>query len=468
MTTPGRRVLVVDDDDAIRETIERNLARWGYSVAVASSAEEGLSKVHGFDPGLVITDVRMSGMSGLELLAKLRESAPDIDVIVMTAFEDMRTAIGAMKAGAFEYLVKPLDLDQIELTVQRCFKDRVARRRAARQAELDAASAEQYSLSQLVGRDPRMIDVYKKVGAVADSRAPVLVRGETGTGKELVARAIHFNSPAASEPFIAVNCTAIPEALLESELFGHMRGSFTGATNDRKGRFELAGSGTVFLDEIGDTSPGFQTKLLRVLQEKEFLPVGAERARKSEARVIAATHRNLEELVARGSFREDLYYRLRVVEIIVPPLRDRRADIPILADHMLRRAAAEMHGPPRSLTADALQVLMQHDWPGNVRELENTLTRALLLARGSTIAADDLSLGQAPLMRVEATSSGKPGDTDWSLRGVERAQVERVLGHTRGNKRRAARLLGVSRARLDRLLEKHGIAPPAPAAGAES
>jgi two-component system response regulator PilR (NtrC family) len=362
-----RRILLVDDDDGIRETIELNLARWGYEVSTAVSAEQALARLGAFDPGLVITDVRMPGMSGLELLAKLRDAAPEIDVIVMTAFEDMRTAVEAMKAGAYEYLVKPLDLDQIELVVRRCFKDRAARRRAARQAELDAESAGQYALSELVGRNPRMIAVYKTVGSVASSRAPVLIRGETGTGKELVARAVHFNSPAADEPFVAVNCTAIPETLLESELFGHVRGSFTGASSDRKGRFELAGAGTVFLDEIGDTTPSFQTKLLRVLQEREFLPVGAEKARRSEARVIAATHRNLEELVARGAFREDLYYRLRVVEIVVPALRERRDDIPLLAEHILRRAAAEMHGPTRMLTAEARDALLAHAWPGNVR-----------------------------------------------------------------------------------------------------
>jgi DNA-binding NtrC family response regulator len=452
----GKRVLVVDDDPAIRETIERNLLRWGYDVGVADSAEAALSKVRAFDPGLVITDVRMSGMTGLDLLAKMRESAPDIDVIVMTAYEDMRTAITAMKAGAFEYFVKPLDLDQIELVTQRCFRDRAARRRAARQAELDRDSAEQYTLSQLVGRNTRMIELYKRVGAVADSRAPVLVRGETGTGKELVARAIHFNSPASAEPFVPVNCTAVPESLLESELFGHIRGSFTGATSDRKGRFELAGAGTVFLDEIGDTTPAFQTKLLRVLQEREFLPVGAERPKRSDARVVAATHRNLEELVGRGAFRQDLYYRLRVVEIQVPALRERRDDIPLLADYILRRSAAEMHASPKALASEALQRLLEHNWPGNVRELENTLTRAALLARGSTISSDDLFLADVPAHLPDQGS--RDAASDWSLRSVEREHVLRVLEHTHGNKRKAARLMGVSRSRLDRLLEKHGIA----------
>jgi two-component system, NtrC family, response regulator AtoC len=458
----GRRVLVVDDDASIRETFERNLSRWKYEVATAASAEEALSRIGAFDPGLVITDVRMPGMSGLELLETLRAADTDADVIVITAFEDMRTAVTAMRAGAFEYLVKPLDLDQIELAVQRCFRDRASRRRAARQAALDAESAGQYALSELVGRNPRMIEVYKTVGSVADSRAPVLIRGETGTGKELVARAIHFNSPTASEPFVAVNCTAIPEALLESELFGHVRGAFTGATSDRKGRFELAGAGTVFLDEIGDTPPSFQTKLLRVLQEREFIPVGADRPRRSEARVLAATHRNLEDLVARSAFREDLYYRLRVVEIVVPSLRDRRDDIALLAEHILRRAASEMHRPARTLAADALVALTEYNWPGNVRELENTLTRALLLARGRVLTAHDLALGdQGPAH----TTVARQAPDSWSLRDVESRHVQRVLDHTKGNKRRAARLLGVSRARLDRLIERYEISI---ADGAES
>jgi DNA-binding NtrC family response regulator len=450
----GKRVMVVDDDDAIRETFELNLSMWGYDVSLAASAEEALSRIHGIDPGLVITDVRMPGISGIELLTKLRAAAPEIDVVVITAYEDMRTAIDAMKSGAFDYLVKPLDLDHIELTVQRCFRDRSARRRAARQAELDAQSAEQYTLSTLVGRNPRMIEVYKTVGVVAAARAPVLIRGETGTGKELVARAIHFTSDAASEPFVAVNCTAIPETLLESELFGHVRGSFTGATSDRKGRFELAGCGTVFLDEIGDTTPSFQTKLLRVLQEREFFPVGAERPRRSEARVVAATHRDLEELVASGAFREDLYYRLRVVEIKVPSLRDRREDIPLLAEHILRRSSVEMHGPRRTLTADAVDKLAAHDWPGNVRELENTLMRAVLMARGASISANDIAIDARP-----ANRNGKPV-LERSLDAAERAQVERVLAETAWNKRRASQLLGVSRSRLDRLIAKHRLASP--------
>jgi two-component system response regulator AtoC len=285
----------------------------------------------------------------------------------------------------------------------------------------------------------------------------VLVRGETGTGKELLARAIHFNSDAASEPFVSVNCTAVPEALLESELFGHLRGSFTGATSDRRGRFELAGRGTIFLDEIGDTSPAFQAKLLRVLQDREFYPVGGERPRRTDARVIAATHRPLEQLVRDGQFREDLYFRLRVVELTVPPLRERRDDIQALAEHLLVKAGRELHKEGVTLSRDASRALQAYDWPGNVRELENTLTRALVLVRGATITPDLLALGgSAP---AGTATDGGTAASD-ALADVERAHVAAVLARVAGNKRRAARALHVSRSRLDRLIEKHGLMVP--------
>jgi transcriptional regulator with GAF, ATPase, and Fis domain len=310
-------------------------------------------------------------------------------------------------------------------------------------------------MSQLVGRDPAMIEIYKTIGAVARSRTPVLIRGETGTGKELIARAIHFNSADATEPFVAVNCTSIPESLLESELFGHVKGSFTGAMGDRKGRFELAGRGTIFLDEIGDTSPAFQAKLLRVLQEREFHPVGGERVRRTEARVVAATHRPLERMVREGRFREDLYFRLRVVEIAVPPLRERRGDVPLLAEHLLREGAREMHVAAPVLAPDAVARLTSYDWPGNVRELENALTRALVLARGATLTAGDLVLGHDGVAAEDPASAEESADQ--SLAAIERAHIVRVLQRARGNKRQACRVLRISRPRLDRLLEKHGI-----------
>jgi DNA-binding NtrC family response regulator len=440
------RILVVDDDASIRETFAHHLAGSGYQVTVASSAAAAFSAL-ATEPALMITDVRMPGLSGLELLERVKQSVPDLDVIVITAHEDMTTAIAAMKAGAYDYLVKPLDLDHVDLVVSRCLRDRALRARAR---ELAAEAAEPFALKRLVGRHPAMIATYKLIGQVANTAAPVLIRGETGTGKELIARAIHFNSQLAQEPFIGLNCTAVAETLLESELFGHVRGAFTGAVAERRGRFELAGKGTLFLDEIGDTSPAFQAKLLRVLQEREFYPVGSERPRRTEARVITATNRDIEALVREGHFREDLYYRLRVVEIRVPPLRERQEDIPLLVQHFVDRVAREMHLGPVAVLPVAMQLLAAYEWPGNVRELENTLTRALVLARGGAIGPEHLALdaGRAPEQN---------GPEDDSLEAAERAQVHRVLAKVRGNKRQACRLLGISRPTLDRLIEKYAL-----------
>ncbi|MGD8699314.1 MAG: sigma-54 dependent transcriptional regulator [Gemmatimonadales bacterium] len=448
----NRGILVVDDDASIRETFEHHLTRSGHDVATAASAEEALGRLAEFDPALVITDLRMPGMDGLELLRRVREAAPDIDVLVITAHEDMRSAMEAMKAGAYDYLVKPLDLDQIDLLIERCLQGRRVKRRAR---QLSEEAAEPYALNHLVGRDPRMIEIYKLIGTLASNRAPVLIRGETGTGKEVIARAIHFNSASAQEPLVAVNCTALTETLLESELFGHVRGAFTGAVAEHRGRFELAGAGTIFLDEIGDVSPSFQAKLLRVLEDREFYLVGGERPRRTEARVIAATNRSIEGRIESGDFREDLYFRLKVVEIWVPPLRERRDDIPLLADHLLARIARDLHKDVRLIADDALRTLTSYDWPGNVRELENTLTRAVVLARGPAITAEHLSLG--PATEVQGPLASAEVSDDATLDAAERAHVERVLRRTGGNKRQAARILGISRPRLDRLIAKHGL-----------
>jgi two-component system response regulator AtoC len=441
------RVLVVDDDRSIRESFERQLRLLGYAPAVAESAEAAMGLLQSFDPAIVITDIRMPNASGLELLSWLRERAPEIDVIVMTAHQDMESALRAMKGGAYDYLVKPLDLDQIELVLARCVRDRTWRRRARR---LAAEAAEPYQLGQLVGRDPRMIEISKLIASVATARTPVLIRGETGTGKEVIAKTIHYNSPEAGEPFVAVNCTAVPEPLLESELFGHVRGAFTGAISDRKGRFELAGDGTIFLDEIGDVTPAFQAKLLRVLQDGEFYPVGAERPRRTSARVLAATHRPLEEIVRAGKFRDDLYFRLRVVEIVVPPLRERRGDIRVLAGDLLARAAREQHKPDAFIPEDVMRLLEAYDWPGNVRELENALTRALVLARTPVLTAEHFVLdAPVPLVR-----SGDAQSADESLTAAIRGYVEHMLAATGGNKTHAARRLDISRQRLDRILSR--------------
>ena len=459
-----RSLLVVDDDASIRQTFELQLGRLGFVVHTAASAEEALARMSELAPQVILSDIRMPGLGGLELLAHVRHARPDVPVVMMTAHQDMTSAIAAMKAGAYDYLVKPLDLDRVELLLDRCFRELALPGRAQRAHAERTEGLDEDSSDGLVGRDPRMIEIYKLIGTLAESRTPVLLRGETGTGKEVIARAIHSNSAVATEPFVAVNCTALPEPLLESELFGHVRGAFTGAASDRKGRFELAGRGTIFLDEIGDTTAAFQAKLLRVLQEREFHPVGGERPRRTEARVVAATHRPLERLVREGRFREDLYFRLRVVEIVVPPLRERRDDIAPLAKHLLAKAAREMHRSRVVLTADALRALRAYEWPGNVRELEHTLTRALVLARGGSISADLLALGVAAPVSSESETAAAPhdqaGTADHSMAAAERAHLARVLARSAGNKRQAARLLRVSRSRLDRLLEKHGLLAP--------
>jgi DNA-binding NtrC family response regulator len=441
----SRRIMIVDDEPSTRAAFEFHFARAGFEVRTAASAESALGQLHDFRPDVLVTDVHMGGMTGLELLGKIQQAMPDTDVIVMTGQEDMGTTIGAIRGGAYDFLAKPVDLDQLDLLVNRCLRDRAARSRAKGGDAASAADTLRYG----VGRSPQMIEIYKLIGMLSGTRAPVLIRGETGTGKELVARAIHEYSPWAAEPFVAINCTALAESLLESELFGHVKGAFTGAVADRRGKFELAGSGTIFLDEIGDTSPAFQSKLLRVIQEKEFHPVGGERARKTQARVLAATHRPIEELVRQGKFREDLYFRLRVVEIRIPPLRERREDIPVLAEHLLARAARELGKDVRTIPPRVMQMLQEHDWPGNVREMENAIMRAAVMARGSALSPEGFSL--APSL-APAVEEEEEGDGMVTLAQAQRRHVERVLAHTRGNKSRAARILGISRPRLDRLL----------------
>jgi DNA-binding NtrC family response regulator len=348
-----------------------------------------------------------------------------------------------MRGGAVEFLVKPVDLHALRALIDRIFDDRRARSRAATDPKPLSSDVQ-----QLIGHDPKMIAVYKLVGQAASTRATVLIRGESGTGKELVARAIHANSEAADQPFVPVNCAALPATLLESELFGHTRGAFTGAVEARRGRFSLAGRGTIFLDEIGDTSLDFQSKLLRVIQDREFQPVGAERTERTDARVIAATHRDLEQMVAQDRFREDLYYRLRVVEIVIPPLRQRVEDIPLLAKHMVQRASRLLGASEAVLSDDALDRLMRHPWPGNVRELENCVMRAVVVASGNVVRAEHIS--------ITSPRSGVVEDMA-SLQQLEREHVAKVLSVTEGHKGRAATILGVSRPRLNRLLEKYGL-----------
>jgi DNA-binding NtrC family response regulator len=439
------RVLVVDDEATIRESLADALSDEGLSVHLAADGRAALAAIARDAPDVVLADVRMPELDGLGLLRAVRARDAAIDVVLMTAFDDMPTVAAAMREGAADFLTKPLDLHELRRVLRRVFDDRQTRLRAAHVPPLGASAR---VLDRLVGRDPKMIAIYKIVGQVAASRTNVLIRGESGTGKELIARAIHEQSAAAAEPFVAVNCSALPPTLLESELFGHTRGAFTGAVAARRGRFALAGRGTIFLDEIGDTSAEFQTKLLRVLQQQEFNPVGSERPEHTEARVVAATHRNLEDMIAKGLFREDLYYRLRVVEIVVPPLRERQGDLQLLVEHLVTRASTALGRAEPVLGPEALDAIHQHRWPGNVRELENCLRRAVVLATGDVIRPEHLGIGAV----VAETRAQLP-----SLADVEREHVARVMSATGGHKARAAQILGVSRPRLNRLLQEYGL-----------
>ena len=432
----SQRILVVDDDTDALEVYKTRLTHAGFEVETADSAERALLRVKAFDPALIVTDVRMPGMSGLDLLDKVRSAMGGVDVVVMTGHDDMETAVTAMKSGAFDFLVKPVDPKFLQGLAERCFREQ----QLAVQAVDDnvAPQTEALPRGQLIGQDARMVEIYKTIGVLARNRATVLIRGETGTGKEVIARAIHEHSVHAEQPFIAVNCTALTDTLLESELFGHVKGAFTGAVGTRKGYFELAGEGTIFLDEIGDTSPEFQTKLLRVLQERSFYPVGGEQPRTTEARVIAATHRPVEELIEQGRFREDLYFRLKVIEIAVPPLRERPGDIELVANALLSRIREETYRDIRRISDEAIERLQSYDWPGNVRELQNALMRAAIVARGTVIGSDHLVLGQGT----------RRTDGDLSLDRAIRRHVRHVVDLLDGDERSAAKRLGISKKAL--------------------
>jgi DNA-binding NtrC family response regulator len=442
----NQRILVVDDDESVLASLSEALAEQGAEVATAKSGPAAFALLDQFGPDLILCDVRMPAMDGLEVLQLIRERRPTIDVIMMTAFDDLDTVASAMRAGANDFLVKPIGLAQLLAVTGRALEDRRLRQRARR--DPDGVSQPGQPSISLIGRDPRMIAIFKLVGQAAATSASVLIRGESGTGKELVARAIHAHSATAAEPFVPVNCAALPSTLLESELFGHVRGAFTGAHESRRGRFAMAGRGTIFLDEIGDTSLEFQTKLLRVVQDREFQPVGSEKTQHTEARIISATHQDLEAMLGDRRFREDLYYRLRVVEIEIPPLRERASDIPLLARHIAQQASLTLGVAVPVLSDAALQRLTEHAWPGNVRELENCIKRAMVVASGSVIRPEHLTFSAERKKEPPALTS---------LDDSEREQVARVLAATNNHKGRAAQILGVSRPRLRRLMEKYGL-----------
>lgn len=435
-----KRILVVDDDATTRRTLERFLTQEGYAVVTASNANEAVLAVHVDSPDIILSDIYMPGKTGLELQLTLQELNLNVPTIFMTGHDDMPTTVKAMQQGAYDYLSKPIDLDRLKKLLERL----VANQELSEKLNLmvDTESKEYRLEDVIVGHDRRMVEIYKTIGSVTRSRVTVLVEGESGTGKELIAKAIHYNSPWASEPFIAVNCTALVETLLESELFGHMKGSFTGATADKRGKFELARNGTIFLDEISEIAPTLQVKLLRVLQEREFERVGGEKTMPMNARIIAATNRNMEAEVAAGRFREDLYYRLNVVSIKVPPLRERKDDIPILVRRLLQQINEELHTKVFKISDEAMSRIIQHDWPGNVRELQNILTRAVVLSKSDVIDETAFPVPHAK----EATSAVYHWNR--TLAEVEQEHIQQVLKAVNGNRTEAAKVLGISKPTL--------------------
>ncbi len=445
-------VLVVDDDVITCNLLEEVLTKEGYLVDKALSGEEAIQKGESQLFDVVLSDIRMAEVDGMAVLKAFKQKSPDTIVIMMTAFGSIETAIQAIKEGAFDYVSKPFKLDEIKLTIQRALEQReLFKENILYRQELIT----KYKLENIVGRSPQMLKIYKTIARVADTKSTVLITGESGTGKELIARAIHYNSSRASRPFIAIDCSSLAENLLESELFGHVRGAFTGAIANKRGLFEEANNGTCFLDEIGDISLAMQAKLLRVLQEHEIKRVGGTETIKIDVRIIAATNKNLEELVAEKKFREDLFYRLNVVTIHLPPLRERPEDIELLAEHFLNKFATENNKPVPHLSKEALELLKRYNWPGNVRELENVIERAVTLAQRPLILPEDLPRRirqeQSPPSSVGFLPSKIP------LSELEKIYIKKVLEETGGNKKKAAEILGIDRRTLYRMAARYGL-----------
>jgi len=440
-TARKEAILIVDDAPDTVEMIERNLTSRGYQVFSAPGVEEALKTLEMNAIDLVITDYKMPRVSGLDLVRHIRENLHDTEVFIITGYGSISGAIQALKSGAHDYLVKPFTDEELFRAIDRAF-DKLRERRATRPGSAKTASLN-YGI---LGQSEVMKKVFRAIDKAASTKATVLITGESGTGKELVARAIHYNSPRAAAAFVPVNCGGIPEGLLESELFGHVKGAFTGATDSRAGFFQVADGGTIFLDEISETSLAMQVKLLRVLQEKEVCMVGDSRIRKVDVHIIAATNKNLDTLVKKEAFREDLFFRLSVITITVPPLRERSHDILLLAQHFADRFAKELDRPPIRFSDNALQVLKNYYWPGNVRELENIVQRLIVMTDGSLIEAPDLP----SLMR---SSLPRAVDQRRSLAEVEREYVRNVLASVGGNKTRAAEILGIDRKTLREKLQ---------------
>ncbi|WP_447598513.1 sigma-54-dependent transcriptional regulator [Nitrospira sp. Nam80] len=463
-----KRVLLVDDEPRVRASLKLVLEPV-YDVLEAADAQEGLEFFKRESPDLVLLDVILPGTDGLAVLQNMRTEEPNTPVIMLTGTKSVKTAVDAMKLGAADYLSKPFDVEELRIVVDRTLNSQDLEREVR---QLRAQIVQRYAFHNLIGKSPSMQEIYAKIEQVADSRTTVLVTGESGTGKELVAKAIHYNSSRRDRPFIALNCAALPETLIESELFGHEKGSFTDATARRVGQFELANSGTLFLDEIGDLSPATQAKLLRVLQEREFTRIGGVQSIKVDVRIIAATNKNLDELVRKGAFREDLYYRINVIALYLPPLRERGEDIPLLAKHFLARRIEEEKRQVQEFSKDALEVIARYPWPGNVREMENIIEQAFIWSKGSGIILPE---HLPTIVRTDTRSTSLRDDTLAGRLSLEKAVMEfereiilDALKRTNYIQTHAASMLGISRRMLKYRMDTLGISRPDSALPAES
>jgi DNA-binding NtrC family response regulator len=441
-----KSILIIEDDALVRKTLTSQLAKRGFDVTSAETGEGGVRSFAESAPDLVLLDVRLPDIDGLEVLRRIKGKSRRAIILVMTAFDDMKTTVEAVKLGAYEYLVKPLNTAELELVIDKALQVQALEEKVSYLVE---EKQKEYTIDNIIGHSPEMRTVFKMIGSVANTRTNVLIQGESGTGKELVAKAIHYNSPSRDEPFIVINCSAISDTLLESELFGHVKGAFTDAVSETKGKFEIAGKGTLFLDEVGDISPNLQSKLLRVIETRDFMKVGGERVLKTEARIIAATNQNLRSLIDKGKFREDLYYRLKVVEISLPPLRERREDIPDLVAYLLEKINRDLRKNVRKVPPDVMKYLADIPWRGNVRELENALTRAVILAKGDVVLKENLPL--------DPEERGSFPDELVPLEVVEKNYIQHVLDAVKGAKTRASQILQISRPTLDKKIKDYGL-----------
>lgn len=451
------KILIVDDDPGHLTTLKTITKSWGYTVETANDGVVAVDLVKSGPVDLILMDVRMTNMSGIEALGQIKDYNPSIPVIIMTAYSSVESAVEALKSGAYDYLIKPLDFEVLKLTIER------ASEHAGLKAENRALKEHlrsDYDIANIIGRSQPMKKLMDMMSMVAPSEATVLITGESGTGKELIARSLHFNSPRKEKPLVVVNCASITETLLESELFGHEKGAFTGADKRREGRFMQANHGTIFLDEIGETSPTMQAKLLRVLQEKEVQRVGSEETIKVDVRIVAATNRNLEADVANARFREDLFYRLNVMNLNVPPLKERQEDIPLFAQHFLKKFADKNRKTVKGFVPLAVDMLLNYDWPGNVRELENAIERAVILLTGEYITEKQLPLNitkKYPDLSTSPIAAAPVMDGTRSMEEIEKEAILATLKASGGNKSETARRLGITRKTLHNKLKNYGL-----------